>query len=138
MPSTTPLRKALPLGLVLLALALGACDGSAPVPSASAASPSPSVAARCSPDQIETSGINGSIVDSDGNPLGDIFVQIATPDGFRGTTRTAEDGAFTAPGVSGEFVITTVDIDYATVTQRVSVPCGETVDVELVLTPAGE
>ena len=75
------------------------------------------------------------MVDADGNPLNDIFIFIQTADGFRGTTRTGEDGVFTAPGVSGEFEITTTDIDYAQLVRRVTVPCGELVDVELVLTP---
>jgi hypothetical protein len=85
---------------------------------------------------MAASGINGSAVDPDGNRLPDIFVQLDNGDGFRGTTRTTEEGVFTAPGVSGEFVITTIDIDYDPITQRVTVPCGETVEVELVLTPA--
>jgi hypothetical protein len=134
MPSTESPRRGAFIALVALALTalLGACDTSA-TPSATAVA---STAPRpCTTDEIAASGINGSVVDSDGNPLGDIFVQIETGDGFRGTTRTGTDGAFTAPGVSGDFVITTVDIAYASVTQRVTVPCGETIDVELVLTP---
>lgn len=75
------------------------------------------------------------MVDAEGNPLNDIFIFIQTADGFRGTTRTGEDGVFTAPGVSGEFQITTTDIDYAELVRDVTVPCGELVDVELVLTP---
>jgi hypothetical protein len=102
----------------------------------SGASPSASADARCDPDEIAASGIDGTIVDPDGNVLPDIFVQIETGDGFRGTTRTTDEGVFTAPGVSGEFVISTIDIDYEPITRRVTVPCGETVEVELVLTPA--
>jgi len=79
--------------------------------------------------------INGSVVDPEGNPLNDIFISIQTPDGFRGETHTGEDGAFEALGVSGDFQITTTDIDYAEVVREVTVPCGELVDVELVLVP---
>ena len=89
----------------------------------------------CGPDEVANGGINGTVVDAEGNPLNDIFILIQTPDGFRGTTRTGEDGVFTAPGVSGDFQITTTDIDYAEVVREVTVPCGELVDVELVLTP---
>ena len=122
----------------MLVSALAACDATSPSPSPpeGAASPSASAAAECGPDEIAASGIDGTIVDPDGNVLGDIFVQLETGDGFRGTTRTTEEGVFTAPGVSGEFVITTIDIDYDPITRRVTVPCGETVEVELVLTPA--
>jgi hypothetical protein len=84
------------------------------------------------------SGIAGTIVDSDGNPLHDILVQIDNTEGFTGSTHTPEDGTFTATGVTGEFVITTVDLHYDSVTQRVTVPCGETVDVEIILTPSGD
>ena len=83
------------------------------------------------------SGIDGIVVDSDGKPLDDIFVQIEAGGGFTGDTRTGPDGIFSAPGVTGDFVITTIDIAYDPVTRRVSVPCGETVEVELVLTPTG-
>ena len=78
------------------------------------------------------------VVDGDGNPLEDIFIQIDNTAGFTGSTRTPPDGTFSAPGASGEFVITTLDIDYESLTQRVTVPCGEMVDVELVLTRADE
>ena len=135
MPTTTRLRSAVPAGVLLLLVALAGCDGTTVSPSASL---SPSAAEACGIDEIAASGIDGSVVDPDGNPLSDIFLQIETGDGFRGTARTAEDGAWSAPGVSGEFVITTVDIAYDSVTQRVTVPCGETVEVELVLTPTGE
>lgn len=124
--------------LLVLVSALAACDGTSPSPSSSGSgvSPSASAAAGCGPDEIAASGIDGTIVDPDGNLLPDIFVQIETGDGFRGTTRTTDEGVFTAPGVSGDFVITTIDIDYDPITRRVTVPCGETVEVELVLTPA--
>lgn len=124
--------------LLVLVSALAACDGTSPSPSSSGSgvSPSASAAAGCGPDEIAVSGIDGTIVDPDGNLLPDIFVQIETGDGFRGTTRTTDEGVFTAPGVSGDFVITTIDIDYDPITRRVTVPCGETVEVELVLTPA--
>ena len=135
MPSTRPLvRRAArgPAALLLLLLALAACDLSASPSASPGVSPS---ADACDPDEVAEGGINGSVVDADGNPLNDIFIFIQTADGFRGTTRTGEDGVFTAPGVSGEFQITTTDIDYAEVVRDVTVPCGELVDVELVLTP---
>lgn len=134
MPRTRSLVRHATLGsaALLVILAVAACDLQAP-PSAS---PAASAAAeRCGPDEVADGGINGLVVDADGNPLNDIFIFIQTPDGFRGTTRTAEDGVFTAPGVSGEFQITTTDIDYAEAVRNVTVPCGELVDVELVLTP---
>lgn len=117
------------LGVALLV----ACN--APGPSSPTPSASPSADAACGPDQIASSGMAGSVVDGDGNPLEDILVQIDNGAGFTGSARTPADGTFSAPGVSGEFVITTLDIDYESVTQRVTVPCGETVEVELVLTP---
>ena len=118
----------------LLALALlVACN--APGPPSPSPSASPSADAECGRDEIAASGIDGSVVDGDGNPLGDIFVQLDNGAGFTGSARTPADGTFSAPGVSGEFVITTLDIDYESVTERVTVPCGETVEVELVLTP---
>ncbi len=119
--------------LVLLVLA-AACDSTA-TPSASAP-PSEAASGPCGADEIAASGIYGTVVDSEGTPLADIFVQIEAGDGFRGTTRTGEEGVFTAPGVTGDFVITTVDVGYAPVTEHVTVPCGETIEVELVLTPA--
>jgi hypothetical protein len=137
MPSTRSLRRARCLALVAVFAVLAACDTSAsptPSPRASAARAS---AAPCSVDDLAASGIDGLVVDTEGNPLDDILVQIENLGGFTGTARTGEDGVFTAPGVTGEFVMATVDIDYNTVTQRVTVPCGETVDVELVLTPSG-
>jgi hypothetical protein len=129
LPSARP-----PAIRALLAVALlVACN--APGPLSSSPSASPSADAVCGPDQIASSGLAGSVVDGDGNPLEDIFVQIDNMAGFTGSARTPADGTFSAPGVSGEFVITTLDIDYESVTQRVTVPCGETVEVELVLTP---
>jgi hypothetical protein len=111
---------------------LAACD-----PTASPTSiPSPSAAA-CGADEVEGGGISGRVVDTDGTPLGDILVLIESPGGFSGDVRTAEDGLFSAPDVSGVFRISTTDIDYQPVTRNVTVPCGELVDVELVLTPAG-
>ena len=112
-------------------LMLAACDlSSSPTPSAVASATS----VACGPDEIAAGGINGSVVDPEGNPLNDIFIAIEATGGFRGDTRTGEDGVFTSPGVSGEFRITTTDIDYGEVVRRVTVPCGELVDVELVLT----
>jgi hypothetical protein len=135
MPRTRPLfrRAALgPAALLVAILILAGCDlGGSPSPSP-VASPTKDV---CGPDEVAGGGINGRVVDSEGHPLNDIFILIQTPDGFRGTTRTGEDGVFTAPGVSGDFQITTTDIDYAQLVQEVTVPCGELVDVELVLTP---
>lgn len=121
----------------MLVSALAACDVPTSVPSPSA-SPSPTAAAECGRDEIAASRIDGTIVDPDGNPLPDIFVQLETGDGFRGTTRTTEEGTFTSIGASGEFVITTIDIDYEPITRRVSVECGQTLEVELVLTPVAE
>jgi hypothetical protein len=130
MPTTRfPWRA--PLALVLLASLAVACNRPGPQPSTPASAP-------CGREEIEASGIAGTIVDTDGNPLSDILVQIDNTAGFRGSTRTPEDGSFTAPGVTGEFVITTVDIAYDPVTQRVTVPCGETVEVEIILTPSGD
>lgn len=131
------LRTARPRAVgALLALAvLAACN--APGPPSASPSPSASAPAACAADEIAASGIAGIVVDGDGNPLPDILVQIDNTAGFTGSTRTPESGVFTAPGVSGDFVITTLDIDYDSVTQRVAVPCGETVDVELVLTHVG-
>jgi hypothetical protein len=137
MPSTRSIRHAGCLGLLVALATLSACDTSAsptPIPSAPASSAS---AAACSVDDIAASGIDGLVVDAEGNPLNDIFIQVDNLGGFSGSTRTGTDGAFTAPGVTGEFVITTVDAAYDTVTERITVPCGETVDVELVLTPSG-
>lgn len=137
MPSTRSFRQAGSLSLLAVLAGLAACDTTAsptPSPSAPAASAS---AAACSVDEIAGSGIDGLVVDTEGNPLNDIFIQIDNLGGFSGSTRTAADGVFTAPGVTGEFVMTTVDAAYDPVTQLVTVPCGETVDVELVLTPSG-
>ena len=135
MPSTRPLVHRAVRGLatlLVLLFALVACDLSASPSASPITLPSDDV---CGPDEAAEGGINGSVVDAEGNPLNDIFIFIQTADGFRGTTRTGEDGAFTALGVSGEFQITTTDIDYAEVVRDVTVPCGELVDVELVLTP---
>lgn len=116
---------------------LAACDTSAsPTPSPSEPATS-AAAAPCGADEIAASGIDGIVVDTEGNPLNDIFIQIDNLAGFSGSTRTGADGVFTAPGVTGEFVVTTVDVDYDPVTQQITVPCGETIDVELVLTPSG-
>jgi hypothetical protein len=138
MPSLTSRRTAACLGLLVLVLAatLAACDGSTSASQAASATPSAS-SASCEPDEIAMSGIDGIVVDSDGNPLEDVLVQIDAGDGFTGDAHTTADGTFSAEGVTGDFVITTVDIAYDSVTRRVSVPCGETVDVELVLTPTG-
>jgi hypothetical protein len=137
MPSTRSFRHAGFIVLLAVLAGLAACDTSAsPTPSPSAPTASASAAA-CSVDDIAASGIDGLVVDAEGNPLNDIFIQVDNLGGFSGSTRTGADGAFTAPGVTGEFVITTVDVAYDTATERITVPCGETVEVELVLTPSG-
>lgn len=130
---TLPSARQPAIGALLAVALLVACN--APGPSSLSPSESPSAPAACGPDQIASGGMAGSVVDGDGNPLEDILVQIDNGAGFTGSARTPADGTFSAPGVSGEFVITTLDIDYESVTQRVTVPCGETVEVELVLTP---
>jgi hypothetical protein len=137
MPSseTAVRREPAQAALAGLMLFLAACT-TAPTPTPTGSPPS--AGDRCGADEVAGGGIDGTVVDPDGNPLNDIYVSIETGDGFRGTTRTAADGAFSAPGVSGEFTITTIDVDYLSVTRRVTVPCGEMVDVELVLTPVGE
>ena len=135
MPRTRPLfRRAALAGspLLVVILILTACNiggSSSPSP---AVSPTPG---SCGPDEVAGGGIHGTVVDPEDHPLNDIFVSIQTPDGFRGDTHTGEDGVFTALGVSGDFQITTTDIDYGEVVREVTVPCGELVDVELVLVP---
>lgn len=136
MPITMSLGRRAALGpAMLLCLCLAAaCDFSAaPSPSVPVSSPS----ATCGAEEIAEGGIDGRVIDPDGNPLNDILIQIQTLGAFRGTARTGEDGVFTAPGVSGEFQLTTTDIDYDPLVREVTVPCGELVDVELVLVPAG-
>jgi hypothetical protein len=118
--------------LLAVILTLAACNLGDSSSASQAASPTRDT---CGPDEVAGGGINGSVVDPEGHPLNDIFISIQNPDGFRGETHTGEDGAFTALGVSGDFQITTTDIDYAKVVREVTVPCGELVDVELVLVP---
>jgi hypothetical protein len=132
MPSI-PSRRFTVLAALVVGVAITACD-SVGSPS-SVPSPS-SPAAPCEGADREASGIQGRVVDSDGNPLNDILVILETGS-FVGDTRTGDDGEFQTSGVTGEFTISTVDIDYQEVTRRVTVACGETVDVELVLTPIG-
>lgn len=125
-------RASLPttLAALLAIVALAACD-----PTASPTStPSPTTAA-CGADEVEGGGISGRVVDTEGNPLGDILVLIEAPGGFTGEVRTEDDGVFSAPNVSGEFRISTTDIDHDPLTRMLTVPCGELVEVELVLTP---
>lgn len=112
---------------------LVACDAAA-TPSAVT---SPTLAAACGLDDVAGGGIDAVVMDSDGNPLDDIFIIIEAADGFRGDARTGADGVFTAPNVAGQFRITTVDADYEQLVQTVTVPCGELVELELVLTPVG-
>ena len=72
-------RQPVILALLTVAAVLVACN--APGPSSPSPSASPSADAACGPDEIAASGIDGSVVDGDGNPLEDIFVQIDnTPD----------------------------------------------------------
>jgi Carboxypeptidase regulatory-like domain len=122
--------------LAALVVALAACDSTS-TPSAAPATPTPAEE-TCVGERLEQSGIDGRVVDADGNPLGDIFILIETGMGFRGDTRTGDDGIFTAPGVTGEFTISTIDVDYESDPQRVTVACGETVEVEIVMSLAGE
>ena len=117
-------------GLILL-LSLAACDVSGSPSASIVASPS---TAACTPEQVADGGISGRVVDEEGNPLSDILILMTTP-GFQGNMRTGETGVFTAPGVSGDFEISTTDIDYRDAVRRVTVGCGEMVEVEIVLTP---
>lgn len=112
-------------GLVFM-LALSGCDA--------VSSPSASVAS-CGAEEVAGGGISGIVVDTEGNPLNDIFLHFRALDGFSGSARTGADGTFVAMGVAGEFQITTTDIDYDELVRRVSVPCGELVEIELILTP---
>lgn len=121
-----------PVVVISLLVALAACDSSA-TPSSSL--PGSSDDPACSVEEIAEGGIDGRVVDTAGNPLNDILIQIRTTDGFRGMVRTGEDGVFSAPGVSGDFQMTTTDIDHDDLVREVTVPCGELVEVELVLTP---
>jgi hypothetical protein len=137
MPETRPSigrrasRLAAAVAALLALLTLAACD-----PTASpTGTPSPTAAA-CGPEEVEGGGISGRVVDTEGNPLGDILVLIEAPGGFVGEVRTGEDGVFSAPNVSGDFRISTTDIDHDPLTRLLTVPCGELVEVELVLTPA--
>lgn len=125
------------LALLLLASVTVACNAPGPQPGTPSPTSSEDASVLCGPDEIEASGIAGTVVDSEGNPLRDILVQIDNTAGFTGSTHSLDDGSFTAPGVTGEFVITTVDLAYDSVTQRVTVPCGDTVEVEIILTPSG-
>jgi hypothetical protein len=125
-------RRLAPMAALLV---LVSCNGSP----AATPSPSPSPEAEpCLGEELERSGFDGVVVDTEGNPVGDILVQLDNGAGFVGDVRTGEDGVFFSRGVVGRFVLTTVDIDYAPVTDFVEVPCGEMVDVELVLEPPAE
>jgi hypothetical protein len=121
--------------LLVVLFFLAACDTTS-APSVTP-SPSPSIS-PCGAEEVEGGGISGVVVDTEGNPLNDIFILIETTGGFRGDTRTGENGVFTAPGVSGDFRISTTDIDHLPVVREVTVPCGELIEVELVLTPVDE
>lgn len=132
-----PSARAPHLVLLAMILAVGAvgCDGSS-APSADATAPAEDGA--CAAEEVTDGGIDGSIVNTDGEPLEDILVIIEQQDGFRGTARTGDDGRFTGTGVSGVFTITTVDAGHTQVVRTVTVPCGVLVPVELVLAPVGE
>lgn len=137
MPILRPLarrRSYVPAALLLLLFGIAACDLTA-APSAAPGSPSaPADSGTCGGEEVLGGGIEGRVVDADGSPLNDILVQLETGS-FYGSARTGEDGTFTSRGVAGDFVITTTDLRYAEVERRVTVPCGELVEIELVLTP---
>lgn len=129
-------RAPVPVAFVLVAsLALAACD-TLSSPSASPTSPPTSPPAACTGADLEASGIDGLVTDEEGNPLNDILVQLDNGAGFTGSARTGEDGAFFTNGVVGRFLITTVDLHYAPVTEFVEVTCGTTVEVVLELPEA--
>jgi hypothetical protein len=133
MPSI-PSRRFAVLAALIVGVAITACDSvSAP---SSMPSPPSAPAGRCEGEILEASGIQGRVVDEGGNPLNDILVILETPN-FVGEARTGDDGVFETSGVTGEFAISTVDIDYRGSPRQVTVACGEMVDVELVLTPVG-
>ena len=50
----------------------------------------------CGPEEVATGGIEGRVVDAEGTPLSDILVQLETAS-FYGSSRTGEDGVFSAP-----------------------------------------
>ena len=118
-----------PIGALLLLVACDATPSATPSPS-----PSPE-AEPCLGEELARSGFDGVVVDTNGDPVGDILVQLDNGAGFVGDVRTGEDGVFFSNGVVGRFILSTVDIDYAPVTEVIEVPCGETVEVELVLDP---
>lgn len=120
--------------LLLASLALGACDAVSS-PSASATA-TPTSAVACTGSALEASGIDGLVTDEEGNPLNDILIQLDNGAGFTGSARTGEDGVFFTSGVVGRFLITTVDLHYASVTEFVEVTCGSTVEVVLELPEA--
>ncbi len=130
MPKSRSFTRPGAVGLSLL-LALAACDVSSSPPASTVASPGEDV---CTPEEVADGGIDGRVVDEDGNPLSDILI-LMTTSGFQGDVRTGEDGVFSAPGVSGDFEISTTDIDYRDAVRRVTVRFGELVEVEMVLTP---
>lgn len=114
-----------------LAALLAACDGTGP-----SGAPASSAEA-CGAEEVADGGIDGSIVNTDGEPIDDVLVIIEHADGFRGTARTGTNGRFSGTGVSGVFTITTVDAGHTQVVRTVTVPCGVLVPVELVLAPVG-
>lgn len=117
--------------MLLAFVLLGACD----LFTSPSTSPTDSATDdACPPEEVGEGGIDGRVIDPDGDPLNDILV-IITAARFQGETRTGEDGVFSAPGVSGQFEISTTDIDHRPAIRRVTVPCGELLEVELVLTP---
>lgn len=123
------------LAALVAAGLLAACDGDQPTPS-----PSPSASVAASPDasaDASAGGIEGLVVDADGNPLADIIITIQTNE-FHGDTRTTEDGTFSALGVTGEFVITASSLGYENATQRVEVEPGQLVEVTLTMQPSAD
>lgn len=119
--------------LISLLILLAACDLSASPSASTTGSPTDDT---CGPEEVARGGIDGLVVDPDGNPVNDVLIQIRSTGGFLGRARTGEDGTFTSPGVAGEFQVRTTDIAYDPLVREFVVPCGELFEVELVLTPA--
>ncbi len=118
------------LVLAIAALVAG-CDAFGAPPVSQPTAPD----AQCGPAEVAGGGIDGIVTDADGNPLDDILVIIDAGGGFHGSVRTAADGVFRAPDVSGTFTIKTVDAGHQPLVRTVTVPCGVLLPVELVLAP---
>ncbi len=121
---------------LLVAILLAACDGEQPTATPGGPSPSPAASPAASVD-ISAGGIEGLVVDPEGNPLADIIITIQTSE-FVGDARTTEEGRFSALGVSGEFIITAASLGYRNATQRVHVEPGELVEVTLTMEPTAD